>query len=113
MAFERMFFRAGGAWGYFPVEKPPENRSQNSSSPGRATDQGFGPAPLPGREFQLHAVPVVSPPANIRCPSGTKNGRLFIEICSWWLANASQPPTTITYAPTSRHSFHLSGADAS
>ena len=28
---------------------------------------------LPGREFPLSQVPVVSPPANIRRPSGTKN----------------------------------------
>jgi len=31
-----------------------------------------GPAPHPGRDDLTIVSPVVSPPANIRCPSGTK-----------------------------------------
>jgi len=54
-----MFFCAGGAgeisrWRNLRVSEP-------SSSPGRATDQSFGPAPF-HRRFPSPPVPVVSPP---------------------------------------------------
>jgi len=57
---QKMFFCSGGAgeisrWRNHRVSEP-------SSSPGRATDQSFGPAPF-HRRFPSPPVPVVFPPA--------------------------------------------------
>src|SRR5262245_27806849 len=47
--------------------------------PGMATDQSFSPTRFQGK-FPSPPVPVVSPPANLRCHPGTKIEKLLLEI---------------------------------
>src|SRR5262245_29026213 len=56
------------------------------SRPGRAPDRSFSLSPFQGwKSFGLQ-YPVVSPPANIRCPSGTKTEKLSLEIYTLYLS---------------------------
>jgi len=53
------------------VVEPPEPRQPNLVAPAGATDQAWSIAPAgAGNLFGL--LPVVPPPANLRCASGTK-----------------------------------------
>jgi hypothetical protein len=56
--------------------EPTEYRSPKLFQP---TDQGFVPAPFQGK-FLSPPVPVVFPPANLRCHSRTKIEKLLLEI---------------------------------
>ncbi len=61
-------------------------RDPKTPSPGGATDQDWSVAP-PGPEGSTGLVPVVPPPANLRCASGTKTcaetlATLFAPL--WW-----------------------------
>src|SRR5262245_42651325 len=56
------------------------HRSPKFFQPWRGAGPKLRSGAPPGRGFTPHPVPVVSPPANIRRLSGTKNGKLFLEI---------------------------------
>lgn len=76
----KLYCNNEGTWQFFVPEaqrilaggEATGDNTRKSSSPRGAIDQGCSaapPEPAPG----ANVVPVVSPPANLRCPSGTKS----------------------------------------